>query len=286
MFLIIHNPLSSNRKSRKKTKKIVRLFKKRNTPFIVRSGLKIDDLNDYLNQRPQITDILLLGGDGSINYFINSTDINLIKQNIYLAKSGSGNDFLRSLKLLKKADVTIGQAMLNNDHPVQFINGCGLGFDGMVCHYVNNDSKKNKISYFINVFRSIIKYQAQDITVKIDGETFEYKKVYTVAIQNGKYFGGGMKATPKANIEDEYYYVLIVHTLSKALLQFLLMTIYSGLHQKFTKYITIKKGKHISVDFKKPNFFQADGEVKESISNIEVKAINTKTFHAFSKKDL
>ena len=156
----------------------------------------------------------------------------------------------------------------------------------MVCHYVNNDSKKNKITYFINVFRSIIKYQAQDITVKIDGETFEYKKVYTVAIQNGKYFGGGMKATPKADIEDEYFYVLIVHTLSKALLQFLLMTIYSGLHQKFTKYITIKKGKHISVDFKKPNFFQADGEVKESISNIEVKAINTKTFHAFSKKDL
>jgi diacylglycerol kinase family enzyme len=284
MFLILHNPLSSNRKSRGKTKKYVRFFKRKNVPFIVRSSLKIEDLKQFLNDRPQITDILLLGGDGSINYLINSLDINEIKQNIHLAKSGSGNDFLRSLKKKKKANVTIGKADLDDDRHVEFINGCGLGFDGLVCHYVNNDRKKNKISYFINVFRSIIQFQAQPVTVIVDGKEFHYQKAYLVAIQNGRYFGGGMKASPKANIEDDDYHVIIVHTLPKLLLQILLLTIYPGWHPIFKSYITMLKGKTIDVKFEENNYFQADGEVHDHVKTIHVQAYKKQDFIAFEKK--
>lgn len=286
MYLILHNPLSSNRKSRKKTKKIVRLFKKNKQAFIVRSTLKIDDLVEYLQDKTHITDILLLGGDGSINYFINSTDLSKITQNIHLAKSGSGNDFLRSLKQVKKTEVVIGQALLNNEKPIKFINGCGLGFDGLVCHYVNNDQKKNKISYFLNVFKSIIEYEPQDIDLEVDSKTYSFKKAFLVTIQNGKYFGGGMKAAPRANIADNTYYVMVVHGLSKFLLQFLLMTIYSGFHEKIKKYVTVIKGENIKVNFHQANYFQADGEVSDSVTEISVKAISRKSFSAFSKDDL
>jgi len=283
MFLILHNPLSSNRKSRRKTKKFVRQFKRAKKAFVVRSTLKIDNLLEYLNERPQITDILLLGGDGSINYLINSIDITQIKQNIYLAKSGSGNDFLRSLKQKKSAKATIGQARLDDSKTVQFINGCGLGFDGLVCHYVNNDRKKNKISYFINVYRSLIHYQAKSITVNVDGEETTYQKAYIASIQNGRYFGGGMKAAPKADITDENYYIIIVHNINKLLLQILLMTIYPGWHQKLTRYVTILKGKHIRVQLSDPTYFQADGEVIENVQTIDVKAKSKRQLHAFNK---
>jgi len=286
MFLILHNPLSSNRKSRRKTKRYVRLFKNKSIPFIVRSSLKIDNLIRFLEDRPQITDILLLGGDGSINYLINSIDINQVKQTIHLAKSGSGNDFLRTLKREKKADVTIGKATLDKDRAVEFINGCGLGFDGLVCHYVNNDKKKNKISYFINVFRSIIQFKPQALELSVDGKKTVYNKTYLVAVQNGRYFGGGMKATPKAHIDDDDYYVLIVHTLPKILLQILLLSIYPGWHPIFKKYISIIKGKNIQVNFEKSNYFQADGEVLDDVKSIQVQAFKKQTFVAFNSKNL
>jgi diacylglycerol kinase family enzyme len=286
MFLIIHNPLSSNKRSRHKTKRIVRLFKKTKTPFIIRSGLKIENLMDYLNHHQNITDILLLGGDGSINYFINSVDVQNIKQNIYLAKSGSGNDFLRSLKPLKKADVTLGVAKVNQTKDIHFINGCGLGFDGLVCYYVDNDHKKNKISYFINVFRSIIHYQPQTFKLTIDGKEYIYKKAHIASIQNGRYFGGGMKAAPKANIEDDAFTVIVVHGLKKWLLQILLLTIYPGWHRYIKKYVHLLTGKDIQIQTEEPTYFQFDGEVESDIQTIQVQAKSKRTFHAFHKNSI
>ena len=284
MFLIIHNPLSSNKKSKRKTKKIVRYFQKKGIEFILRSTLKISNLNTYLNKREKITDILFLGGDGSINYLINNVNLNDIKQKIYLGKSGSGNDFLKSLKPLKSANVTIGEATLDGKEKVKFINGCGLGFDGLVSHYVNNDSKKGKFSYFINVFRAILKYKSQTIKIKVDEKEYIFNKTFIASIQNGRYFGGGMKAAPEANLEDDNFYVVVAHNLNKLLLQLLLLTIYPGWHRFIKSKITILKGKNIKLYLDKSAYFQADGEVKANITKISVKAKQKKLLHAFSKK--
>jgi len=286
MFLILHNPLSSNMRSRHKTKKIVRYFKKNNLLFIIRSSLKINDLNAYLAKHPDITDILLLGGDGSINYFINSIETDQLSQNIYLAKSGSGNDFLRTLKPLKKANVTIGNAKTNHNTHIRFINGCGLGFDALVCYYVDNDFKKNKISYFLNVFRAIIHYKPQTFTVIVDGKEKVYHNTFFAAVQNGRFFGGGMKATPDANIEDDQFDVLIIHNIKKWMLQVLMISIYFGWHKHLKKYVDIIKGKDIIIQTEKPSYFQFDGEVASEITEIHINAHSKRVFHAFHKQSL
>lgn len=284
MFLIIHNPLSSNKKSKKTTFKYVKFFKKNNIPFRLRSTLKIDNLNDFLDKNKKITDILYLGGDGSINYLINNVELKEIKQKIYLGKSGSGNDFFRTLKRLKSAEITIGEAKTNIGS-TKFINGCGLGFDGLVCHYVNNDKKKGKLSYFINVFRSIIKYQPTEITMEVDGETHIFKKVFISAVQNGKYFGGGMKATPSSNPTDNIYEICVAHNLTKFLLQFLLVTIYPGWHTKIKRRITMLKGSNIKISHPDEVYFQADGEVLGNVQSVEINPVEKRVFYAFNKGD-
>lgn len=284
MFLIIHNPLSSNKKSKKTTYKYVKFFKKYKIPFRLRSTLKIKNLNVFLNANPEISDILYLGGDGSINHLINNVDINVIKQNIYLGKSGSGNDFLRTLKKYKKAEITLGEAKTNIGS-TKFINGCGLGFDGLVCHYVNNDTKKGKLSYFINVFRSIIKYHPVEIDINVDGKDYHFKKVFISAIQNGKYFGGGMKATPNADPTDEKYIICIAHNLSKLTLQLLLVTIYPGWHRFIKGKVTMLTGTNIKIKHPSETYFQADGEVMGNINEVEIKPVQKRTFIAFNKKD-
>ncbi|MFA6647790.1 MAG: diacylglycerol kinase family protein [Candidatus Izemoplasmatales bacterium] len=284
MFLIVHNPLSSNKKSKKTTIKYVNFFKKNNIPFRLRSTLKIDNLNAFLEKNNQITDILYLGGDGSINYLINSVELSKIKQNIYLGKSGSGNDFLRTLKKYKTAEITIGEAKTNNG-TTRFINGCGLGFDGLVCHYVNNDKKKGKLTYFLNVFKSIIKYKPVEIEVIVDDKPYQFKKVFISAVQNGVFFGGGMKATPKADPTDNQYEICIAHNLSKLTLQLLLLSIYPGWHTKIKRKVTMLKGQNIRINHPSDTYFQADGEVLSNVSTIDIKPVEKRVFIAFNKKD-
>ncbi|MDT8336371.1 MAG: diacylglycerol kinase family protein [Candidatus Izemoplasmatales bacterium] len=284
MFLIIHNPLSSNRKSKKTTLKYVKFFKKYKIPFRLRSTLKIKDLNAFLDKNEKITDILYLGGDGSINYLINNVNIQEIKQKIYLGKSGSGNDFLRTLKKYKEADITIGQAKTNIG-ATKFINGCGLGFDGLVCHYVNNDKKKGKLSYFINVFRSIVKYQPVEIDLTVDNQKYHFKKVFISAIQNGKYFGGGMKVSPDADPRDEKYVICVAHNLSKLFLQLVLVIIYPGWHRTLKRKVKMLSGTNIKIYHQHETYFQADGEVMGNISQVEISPYEKRKFYAFNKKD-
>jgi len=285
MYLIIHNPLSFNRKSKKTTAKIVKFFQKNNIPFNLRSTFKIDDLAGFLKANPTITDVVYCGGDGTINYMINHVNVTALKPNIHLAQSGSGNDFLRSLKPLKKANITIGEAKTDAG-TVKFINGCGLGVDAAVCHYVNADKHKNKLSYFINAFKGMSTFVPMQMTVEVDGVVHHYEKTFFAAIQNGRYFGGGMKIAPDADPSTDTYKVVIGHSLSRALISFLFMTIYSGSHVKLKKYVTILEGKHIKVSVDSPQYFQADGEVMENVSSLTIDKVQSREFAAFDKKSI
>ena len=267
------------------TNKIVKFFKRHHLPFVLRSSLKFDNLNKYLDNNPKLTDILYLGGDGSINYLINNVDVSKIKQNIYLAKSGSGNDFLRSLKRLGRANVTIGVAKTDSGD-IKFINGCGVGFDASVCHYVNNDKKKNKLAYFKNVFKATANFEPAEMDVIVDGVSAHYRDCFFTAVQNGKYFGGGMKVAPDADIEATDFTICVIHNLNKLLLQVLFLSIYPGLHTGLRKWVTVLKGKEIQVKSSKSRFFQADGEVLENVTEFSVTHLFSREFIAFNKRAL
>ncbi|MBN2540641.1 MAG: hypothetical protein JXB08_03850 [Bacilli bacterium] len=283
MFLIVHNPLSSNKKSKKTTSKMVKFFQRHSIPFLLKSTLKIENLNVFLDGHPKITDILYLGGDGSINYLVNHVDVHSIKQNIYLAKSGSGNDFIKSLLPIKQGNVTVGNAHTNlGDY--KFVNGIGIGIDSLICHYVDKDEKKNKLSYFINFFRAIIKYRRRSFDVVVDGKEYHYEKSYFVVVQNGKYFGGGMKIAPFADITDDEFVAVVAHDLNNLIVQILFMTIYFGWHRFIKKRITFLKGKEIKIKTDEPYYFQTDGEIFSGVNEITVTKSTSKEFHAFRKK--
>ena len=284
MFLIVHNPLSNKRRSKFRTNRMVKFFKKNSIPFKLRSTLKINNLKKYLDQNDKITDILYLGGDGSINYLINNVDISEIKQNIYLAKSGSGNDFLRSLSKIHEGNITIGKAVTNVGD-VKFINGIGIGIDSLVCHYVDKDKNKSKLSYLLHFFKSIIKYRRRDFDVTVDGKEYHFTKGYFTVVQNGKFFGGGMRGAPFADITDDNFEICVAHSLNNFIIQLLFLTVYMGWHRFIKKRVTFLKGKEITIKVKDPYYFQTDGEVINGVNEIKVSKDISRKFIAFKKKD-
>jgi diacylglycerol kinase family enzyme len=273
MFVILHNPLSKNNKSKRTTKKVVDHFKRKGIPFRLKSLLKIKDIEYYIKHTPEDINILLLGGDGTINTFINKTYSLHMTHNIYLMGNGSGNDFLRTLK----QEPTRFQPILkltHNNKQRYFMNGSGMGIDGLIAHRVNQSKNRNKFNYFFNTLKSFLTFKPTYAEITIDGELHTFKKTYMVGINNGQYFGGGMRVTPDAKLSDEFMDVIVIHGMRKVTLFLVFLSIYFGLHTKLKKYIFIKKAKHVKASMFTNQYAQCDGETYPKTQNITIENTN------------
>ncbi|AIO18326.1 Putative lipid kinase BmrU [Candidatus Izimaplasma bacterium HR1] len=272
MDLILYNPKSKNSKANIQTHKLVRKYKIEKKPFRLKNILKIHDMKKYLEDNKRFENIILLGGDGTINTLVNNVFDYDIKQSFHIKKNGSGNDFLRSLKNKDKNPQYIMENTLDQEETHHFINGTGFGLDGLIIDYVDKAKNKGKLSYFICSIKGMMSYVPEPLEVVIDGQKYNFEKAYMVVINNGRFVGGGMQITPNANIDDEDLDVIIVHGLSKFMLLILFSTIYLGIHTKFTKWVFYKKCKSIKATFTTPQICQSDGEKHEDVTSMEVKS--------------
>src|SRR5690242_1263785 len=94
------------------------------------------------------TDIFIVGGDGTLNYFVNHYPDNLIPLSIF--NGGSGNDFHWLLYGKKDLKEQMDLVLTTAPKPVDlgrcntryFVNGVGIGFDGSVAKSLTNKNKR------------------------------------------------------------------------------------------------------------------------------------------------
>ena len=269
MDLILYNPLSKNNKGNIQTHKLVRYYKKNNISFRLKSIVKIADMKEFLEKKQEFEKVILLGGDGTINRFVNNTIDYDIKQDIYLKKNGSGNDYLRSLKGNDKLPQYIMEATYDTGLKTNYINSIGMGLDGYVGYLIDQSSKKGQFRYFFNTFKALVKYIPEPLNLIIDNKEHYFKKAYIVAMCNGKYFGGGMQVAPDGDITNEELDIIVLHTANKLMVLPIFFMLYLGKHRIFKKYIFFTKGKHAKATFTTPQISQADGENYYDVTSIE-----------------
>jgi diacylglycerol kinase family enzyme len=220
----------------------------------------------------------------------NISDIDF-KNDIYFYPAGTGNDFVKNLNSdykikmfdaiddLKsvKADLPI---LTHHDKERHFINGIGLGFDGEVAKTVNTSKMKNTFSYFTTAVKTIFSFKTFSVEVTVDKEVVKLDNVWLVAIQNGKYFGGGMMICPKASLSDEKLDICVVHSLSKMKFLKLLPSVFSGNHLKHHQYIYYNQGSKISVELDQAKCGQIDGDLLNETTAITA-SIKKKFFDIF-----
>lgn len=277
MFVILHNPLSKNKKSKRVTKKLVDYFKKHDIPFRVKSLLKIQDLTQYIEAKPKNITLVILGGDGTINTFVNQTYDFDIPHPVFLKKCGSGNDFLRSLKRQIEPNQHVAK-LRYNDTTRYFLNGAGMGIDGLIANNVNLSKNKRKLNYLIQTFKALATYKPHAMHVTIDGESKTFNKAYLINVNKGSFVGGGMRLTPYASPEEDMLDVLIVHKGNKFLLILIFLSVYLGLHTKVKRYVYYKKARHVKATISVPQIAQCDGECFEDVTTFEV-SLTSKIMH-------
>ena len=223
--------------------------------------------------------VVSVGGDGTINEIVNGLHDAGSMADVMLGiiSTGTGSDYIRTIGISprhveacqcfvspRKITVDLGVVeYFDRGQAVRrlFVNFAGLGFDAEVVKATTQRFKYlgSLPSYLLGLLTTLVCYQNKRVTLKLDGQT-EERKVCVVLMGNGRYGGGGMLATPHADLMDGLLDVLIIDDLSKPDLLWSLPRVYRGTHLTHPK-VTVKRAREVEILPTEPMSLQADGEL-------------------------
>lgn len=276
MKYVLFNPLANSGKAKDSLVKLEEILK---DDYDVRSVL-LTDVKELVSGLEKDDEIIVLGGDGTLNHFINDLGGKCPENNVYLWSGGTGNDFLNDINAKNNELTLINKYLVNLPYVIvkgeqrYFINGIGYGIDGFCCEEADKLRTKNKkkINYTTIAVKGLLyKFKRKTAKVEVDGHKFQFKNVFLAPTMKGRYFGGGMMITPNQDRLNENRTVTFATFSGKSKLLTLINfpKIFKGEHTKLKNFKTIE-GKHIYVSFTEPCALQVDGETYLDVIEYEV----------------
>lgn len=275
MYYLLYNPKSSKGNILKKVNKVYKKIIKKNDCYKINLLEIVQKERIFLKQCTPEDTIILFGGDGTLDLFINQITGERIPFRFLYYPCGSGNDFSREFKgkcfEITKEIQNLPRLRVNGKEEYVFINGTGMGIDAVVCRsksqYKFSEVRKG---YFSIALSSLKTFRPYSLDVEIDGECRHYDNVWFFICNHGKYMGGGMKVTPKAVRGDDLIDVCIVHSLSLRKVIMIFPLIYFGWHTLFKRHVEIVRCKKFKAVPHGTNILQRDGEIIDYVGEMEV----------------
>ncbi len=232
---------------------------------------RLNGYGELLSSLTEEDSLILCGGDGTLNRFVNDTDGMEIPCEVLYYPAGSGNDFAFDVLGSKTSEhpIPVKEYVQNlpsvtvNGTRYRFINGVGFGIDGYCCEM--GDLQRSKSDKPVNYTAIAIKgllfhYKPTNAKVTVDGKEYFFRKVWLAPTMFGRYYGGGMMPTPGQTRQDDTVATLLYHNSGKLKALMVFPSIFKGEHVKHKKMISVLKGKEITVEFDAPRALQIDGE--------------------------
>lgn len=174
--------------------------------------------------------IVAIGGDGTVNEVVNGffDDGQPIAPDASFAliPFGTGGDFRRTINMPReiadaaaviaantRKQIDVGRLQLTTSAGTQvirmFANIASFGVSGVVDRLVNESGKKlGRLSFALATARATWSYKNQRVQLVFDGKDRVEATINTVAVANGRYFGGGMMVAPHAELDDGLFDVV------------------------------------------------------------------------------
>lgn len=279
-YYVLFNPLSDNKKGWEDARKIEEIMEA--GEFRYQSVLEVESFEKILSEVPADETVVLAGGDGTINKFVNMMEGTPITRDILYFPAGSGNDFMHdvsedgSLKYVKLNPYIENLPWVEvNGLKQRFINGIGYGIDGYCCEVADEIRKSTDkpINYASIAIKGLLfHFASKTATVVTDGETRVFKNVWLVPTMNGRFYGGGMNATPGQDRlnKDGKLSTLIFMGKSRLKTLSIFPNMFKGTHVNYPKAVQVIEGKCIEVSFDKPCALQIDGETVLNVTSYKV----------------
>ena len=278
-YKVLYNPRSNNNQAEAETKTLSDILSGDELEYV--DLLKLDDVAAYVSSIGPDCAIIISGGDGTLNHFINDVDCSKLTNEVYFFGVGTGNDFLKSVNAEKGKPVNISGIIRSlptvtvKGKTYKFINGVGFGIDGYCCEVGDKmrETSDKPINYTgIAIKGLLFHFKPVNATVTMDGKSKEYRKVWLAPTMFGGFYGGGMIPTPDQKREDGTVSTMVYYGKGKIKSLMVFPSIFNGEHVKHTEMIEILKGHEVTVKFDRPTALQIDGETITNVTEYSVKA--------------
>lgn len=277
MWLLLINPNSGNGRGEKVGRIVKEELAALDVEYIdisANSAMQCqENLRSRLVSSQSFEGLFLVGGDGTLNIAIQE----LVKTSLGVAliPAGTGNDFARTLNLNLKDPRQLISFYLSNKPALvdvgkvgerYFVEVLSTGFDSMVNERANTMHRiKGRAKYNLSILLVLSTFKPKNYEFSIDGLSFE-SKAMLIAVSNGISYGGGMKVTPDAKIDDGFFDILILTPVSRFEFLRVFPKVFSGKHITHPA-VRILRGKSVEIDSDAVAY--ADGE---RIGSLPIKA--------------
>lgn len=278
---IIYNPLSGNGSAQENAEMLCALSKNETALHDI---TEINEYSEFFASVNESDRIIICGGDGTLNRYVNATEGINHGHTVLYCPSGCGNDLARDLGCtVNDAPFDITDHIKNlpkvtvNGKTYRFINNVGYGIDGYCCEVGDALKRDEKsVNYTSIAIKGLIfHFKPCGATVTVDGKRYRYEMVWLAPTMKGRFYGGGMMPTPfqdRASATHELS-LMVMHGAGKLKTLRIFPSIFKGMHIRHPKHVVIHKGHSITVTFDRPCALQIDGET----------ILNVFTYTAFSK---
>ena len=161
------------------------------------------------------TDVVIAGGDGTINHAVN----HLRDQNVQFAiiPCGSGNglaytagipkDPVKALRIAFRGKSKLTDAFLINNQFACML--CGLGFDAQVAHDFANSPKRGLTTYIKKTIKNFLTSKAYPFVLTTAGQEIS-TDAFFISVANSNQFGNHFTIAPKASLNDGLLDVVVM----------------------------------------------------------------------------
>jgi diacylglycerol kinase (ATP) len=198
--------------------------------------------------------LVVVGGDGMVHLglqAVGGTDVAFA-----VAPAGTGNDFARALGIpLRDPAAAAGIVISGTERRIdlgrtasQWFGGVvAAGFDARVNDRANRMSwPRGRMRYNLAMLAELSVFRPVPYALELDGEAWQTSAML-VAAGNIPSYGGGMKVTPDAIMDDGLLDVMIVKPLSKARFITVFPRVYTGSHVRLP-VVEVRRAKRVHID--------------------------------------
>ena len=280
VYHVLFNPFAGNGHGEQETRKLNQIMPGAVLRYY--DMTKISGYAEFFTAIGKDDAVILAGGDGTINRFLNDTAGLEIANDILYFAVGSGNDFLHDLGKQKgEVPFSVKQYLRNlptvtvKGKTYRFLNGVGYGIDGYCCQ-VGDEQRAGSdkpVNYTAIAIKGLLfHFQPANATIVVDGKTHTFKRVWLAPTMHGRFYGGGMMIAPQQERNNADHTVSVSLMFGSGKLKTLMVfpSVFKGEHVKLTEMCKILTGHEITVKFDRPTALQIDGETILDVTEYSV----------------
>lgn len=283
IFLV--NPISGTKSKADLGKLIMETAAGFNSSAIVLPTVASGDYS-FVRQRiaeEGFTDIIICGGDGTVNTVIN--DLRDMEIHFGIVPFGSGNGLAFSAGIPKTTQKAIElaftgkarfvDAFLVNDQFACML--CGLGFDAKVAHDFAQQPGRGLLTYTQQTIKNYFTATPYHFEMVVEDHVIQ-TDAYFISVANSNQFGNQFTIAPKASLNDGLLDIVVVPKMNKAILPFALIQQVTtgeltGAYEEQSSTIQYFQTSKIQIRNRDLAPLHIDGEPRESEETLNIRVL-------------